>query len=281
MKFAALALARLSACGPGARQGNDGDPDAPKSVDAPATNPGSDSGGTDQASRVYAHSGTTLYQLDTTTFAPMMIGTMSALGTQSLTDLAIDKNQNMVGVTLDTLYSIDATTANVTLIKKLTGAATGLTALSYVPVDPDDDNSDDILITATDQGAVLKIDPTTGDATQIGTYGKTTSGDKIVSSGDIIGVRHFGLYATVDVGNGTNDYLASIDPTTYAATPCPNSTGFDQIFGLGFWGSTIYGFTKGGDVITIDKTTGVGTKVNSGSIQWYGAGVTTDATVIF
>lgn len=281
MKSVVISVALLSACGPGARQNNGDDADAAKSVDAPAVNPGSDTGVTPEMSRVYAHSGTTLYRLDTTTFQPMMIGTMDDLGTQSLTDLAIDKNDNMVGITLDSLFSIVPTTAKVTKIKDLSQSGKGFTSLSYVPSNISDPNSADILVAANSSGDVYQFDPNTGDATLLGNYGMKGS-DKIVSSGDIIGVRQFGIYATVDVGNGTGDYLAQIDPNNgWKATVRPNPTGYDQIFGLGFWGGTIYGFTKAGDIITIDPDTGVGTKKFGGSIQWYGAGVTTDAPIIF
>ncbi len=270
-------LCFLVACGPASRTGND-DPDARGSVD---TNGGSDTGATPTSSRVFAHSGGALYRVDTTTYAPVMVGPMTALGTQSLTDLAIDKNDNMVGITLDKLYAIDETTAAVTLIKDLSASATGFTSLSYIPSDLGDPNSADILVSANDQGDVYQIDPTTGDATKLGSYGSVTAG-KVVSSGDLIGVRGLGIYGTVDVGSGTGDYLASIDPTTWKATPIGTSgTGFDQIFGLGYWAGTIYGFTKAGDIIKIDAASGVGTKLNTGAVQWYGAGVSTDAPVIF
>lgn len=282
MKSVVVSLALLSACGPGARQDNGDDADAAKSVDAPPVNPGSDTPVTPEMSRVYAHSGTTLYRLDTTTFQPMMIGTMDDLGTQSLTDLAVDKDGKMVGITLDSLFSINPQTAAVTLIKNLSASGKGFTSLSFVPSDIADDNSPDILVAADGKGDVYQFDATTGDATKIGNYGTTSGGDKIISSGDIIGVRHLGIYATVDVGNGTTDYLAKIDTTNgWKATLRPQSTNYDQIFGLGFWSDTIYGFTKAGEILTIDKDSGAGKLKNSGSIQWYGAGVTTDAPVIF
>src|SRR5690606_30106935 len=84
----------LGACGPSERTGNGTRPDA-----ATTTPDGDQTFG--PMSRIYAHSGSTLYQVDTQTFQPLMIGTMAGLGTQSLTDVAIDKTDNMIGVTLD------------------------------------------------------------------------------------------------------------------------------------------------------------------------------------
>jgi hypothetical protein len=240
---------------------------------------GMSDGGLGSDSLVYAHTGDTLYRVDSTTLSVVEVGPLAGIGTESLTDIAIDKNQKMVGITLDKLYSIDSSTGSATLIKDLSQSATGFTSLSYIPTDLTDPNSTDILVTANDDGAVYQIDPTMGTATMIGSYGSDSMG-KIVSSGDLIGVRNLGIYATVDVGEETNDYLAKIDPATWQATPIGTGTGFDEIYGLGYWAGTVYGFTAKGDMITIDINSGVGTKVNAGSQEWYGAGVTTDAPVI-
>jgi hypothetical protein len=266
-------LTGVIACGPSNRGHDPGGPDAP--------NPG-DSGTTDM-SRVYAHSGTALYRVDTTNLGTVMVGPMTGLGTQSLTDLAIDKADHMVGITLDKLYSIDSQTGTVTLVKDLSQSARGFTSLSYVPTDLNDPGSADILVSANDQGDVFQIDPTTGNATKIGSYGTAGAG-KVISSGDLVGVRGLGIYATVDVGTEPNDYLAKIDPVTWKATPIGVGTGFNHIFGLGYWAGRFYGFVDAGPgagvVILIDPNTGVGTQIAAGSERWYGAGVTTDAPVI-
>ena len=270
-----LAVLGLAACSPGR---HDPGGDDTTGADAP-----SGSGSASEASLVYAHSGSVLYRVDSISLSVVEIGAMTGLGGQSLTDLAVDKSGNMVGITLDKLYSIDPTTAAVTLIKDLSQDASGFTSLSYIPTDLSDPSSADILVSANDQGDVYQIDPSAGTATKIGSYGTVAAG-KVVSSGDLIGVRGLGIYATVDVGSQTNDYLAEIDPTTWAATPLGTGTGFDHIFGLAFWAGTIYGFvddgTGQGKMITIDKTTGVATQINTGTQEWFGAGVTTDAPVI-
>jgi len=243
-------------------------------------------GTTTDTSRVYAHSGGTLYRIDTVNLGTVQVGAMAGLGSASMTDLAIDKNDHMVGITLNKLYSIDPTSGVVTLIKDLTQAAQGFTSLSYVPQDLNDPNSADILVSADGSGNVFQIDPTSGDATKIGSYGSVANG-VVSSSGDLIGVRNLGIYATVDIGTDRtqNDYLAKIDPVTWKATPLGTGTGYNNIFGLGFWGDKIYGFvddktTHTGKIITIDPNTGAGTEILSAAIEWYGAGVSTDAPVI-
>ena len=269
-------LALVLACGPN-RQSPGGDDTGGDA--GSGSNPGS-SGSDFGMSLVYAHTGDTLYRVDAMALTTVEVGPLTGIGTESLTDLAVDKNENMVGITLDKLFSIDPTTGATTLIKDLSQSANGFTSLSYVPTDLNDPNSDDILVSANDQGAVYQIDPASGSATMIGSYGSDGSGNKIISSGDLIGVRNLGIYATVDVGKQTGDYLAQIDPTTWKATPIGAGTGFSDIFGLGFWAGTVYGFTDKGQMITIDIHTGVGTMVGSGAQQWFGAGVTTDAPII-
>jgi hypothetical protein len=269
----------LLACGPNGRDG--------QSPDASGTDgqSGTDASNTD-TSRVYAHSGSTLYRIDTINLGTQQIGAMTGLGSASMTDLAIDKADHMVGITLNKLYSIDQTTGTVALIKDLSQAAQGFTSLSYVPADLNDPNSADILVSADGSGAVFQIDPTSGDATKIGSYGSVANG-VVSSSGDLIGVRGLGIYATVDIGSDrtANDYLAKIDPVSWKATPLGTGTGYNNIFGLGYWAGKIYGFVDDktnhtGKIITIDPNTGAGTEILSAAIEWYGAGVSTDAPVI-
>lgn len=273
------ALALLCACGPSGR--ND------VTVDAAGGGGGSDADGpvVMPDSRVYAHSGSKLYQIDVATFAPIEIGSMTGLGTQSLTDLAIDKDDNFIGITLDKLYSIDEVTGAATLIRDLSQSAKGFTSLSFVPADLNDPNSEDILVSANSVGDVFSIDPQSGTATKLGSYGEVPGG-RIGSSGDLIGVRGLGIYATVNIGTDpkAQDFLARIDPVTWAATPLGTGTGFNDIFGLGYWAGKIYGFvadgTDAGKMIEIDPNTGAAIEVQASSIRWYGAGVATDAPVL-
>src|SRR5688572_8333871 len=218
-----LGFAVLGACGPGGRGGDD-TPDAATGRDGAIVTP--------TTSRVFAHSGNKLFQIDTKTLAPVEIGAMAGLGAQSLTDLAIDKADKMIGITLDKLYSLDATTGAATLIRDLSQSAHGFTSLSFVPSDLNDSNSADILVSANSMGEVFSIDPTAGTAAMLGSYGTVAAG-RVGSSGDLIGVRGLGIYATVNIGSDSTapDYLARIDPATWTATPIGTGTGFNDIFG--------------------------------------------------
>jgi hypothetical protein len=273
-----LAVLLLTACGPGDRDNPGIDAPMPQ-VDAPPGEPM-------DTSRVFAHSGGMLYRLNNKTLSSQPIGSMSGLGTQNLLDLAIDKDDKIVGITRDKVFSLNASTGAATLIRALGTSAQDLTSLSFVPSNLSDPSSPDILISANDMGQVFEINVTDGTATQIGSYGSTANG-LVKSSGDIFGVHGVGIFATVDVGTDTMDYLARIDPANgWKATPIGAGTGYDKIFGIGYWGGKIYGFVDDGfeagtgRVIQIDMNTGAAIEINSAPIRWFGAGVATDAPVL-
>ena len=272
-----MAVLFVAACGPGGRNESQ--------IDAPAPQPDAPGDPVD-TSRVFAHSGGMLYRMNNKTLAADPIGPLTGLGSQNLLDLAIDKDDKLVGITRDKLFAINQTTGATTLIRALGTSAQDLTSLSYVPQSLADPSSPDILISANDTGAVFRIDASTGTATQIGSYGSTAAG-VIKSSGDLFGVRGFGIFATVDIGTDAQDYLARIDPdNNWKATPLGTGTGFDKIFGLGYWGGKIYGFVDngfevgGGKMIQIDPNTGAAILLSSDQIRWFGAGVATDAPVL-
>ncbi len=288
MKRLVAATLLLAACGPEGRDPlvtNDGGP----SVDAPVPTDGT----LIEASRVYAHSRDGLYRLNTQTLTAAPIGVMAGLSGESLLDLAVDQNDRIVGISATSLWEIDATTGDVTLISTLAQDARGFTSLSFVPATNATDP--DILVAANGSGAVFQFNELTGAATQIGSYG-THNGQPVGSSGDLFGVRGLGIYATVNVGTDPDapDHLAIVDPANgWKATPLAQPTGFNKVFGLGFWGDKVYGFadasvpgtggnpsTPAGKMIEINRTTGFAVERNAGAIAWFGAGVATDAPIL-
>jgi hypothetical protein len=284
MRVLVIGCLLVAACGPNA-SGDSGVVDAAHHPDA---HPGPD-GPMFQQSEVYAHSGSELYRIDTNNLDVIDIGPFgAALGTASMTDIAVDKNGGMVGVSLSKIFSIDPATGTATQLATFNGSG-NLTSLSYVPDDPTNPNSTEKLVTAGDTGDVYQVNPSTGATTQIGNFG-TYNGHQIVSSGDIVSVYGFGTIATVNATANLSDpdFLATIDPNNgWAATPIGTATtGYDRIFGLAFWGGTVFGFVDNGptagtgSLVTIDTTTGVATPVNTEQFRWYGAGVTTIAPIV-
>lgn len=221
---------------------------------------------------VYAHSSTSLYRINPDTLVPALVAGFSFAGTaRNITDIAVDKEGTMLGISLDEVYSIDTTTGACTLLAPMDGE---FSSLSFVPKDPQDLASPEILIAADFDGNVFEINSSTGVSTQVGSFG-----GGLGSSGDIVSVRGFGTLATVNVPNQATDSLAWIAPDTFAATVI-GDTGHDRIFGLGFWKKKVYGFTDEMKFLEINFETGAARVIETGAVKWWGAGVTTVAPIV-
>jgi hypothetical protein len=190
-----------------------------------------------------------------------------------MTDIAIDKTGDMIGVSFTSVYRVDPATAKTTLLtSNLQGMFNGL---SFVPASALGETGDDVLVgTRNSDGKVFRVDPNTGATTQIGDMGGS-----FVSSGDLVAVNGFGTVQTVT--GASHDKLARLAPQTFtASTIGASDTGYGEIWGLAYWGNKVFGFTNGGAFITIDPATGVATLVTQNGLQWWGAAVTTLAPVI-
>jgi hypothetical protein len=268
MRDFAFVLAMVAACGPGSRNDN-GASDA-SGADAAAVDGDNNTG---ETIYVYAHTDQQLYKVDPDTYAITLIGNFGwPIGTDTMTDLAIDKNGYMVGVSFGSVYAVDPTNAKCTLLSpSLSGTFNGL---SFVPASAIGQTGDDVLVgTRNDDGMVFRIDPMSGAATAIGNMGGA-----YVSSGDLVAVDGFGTVQTTE--GAPDDVLVRLAPNSFVATPIGTGTGFGEIYGVAFWKNKIFGFTLGGEFITIDPTTGHGTLVQGGGPMWYGAAVTTSAPVL-
>jgi len=191
-----------------------------------------------------------LFTINTATGAATLIGNMGAV----MTDLAFSPSGELFGVTFTDLYRIDPTTAASTLIGSL--GLNDSNALEFAP--------DGTLFLASANSTLLRtVNTTTGATTVVGDM-------RVLSSGDL----------AFDASSGTlllsasavpNDDLYRVDPTTAAST-LVGSIGFPDVFGLDFFfGSTLFGVTNGGALITIDTTSGAGTFVATTGVAAFGA----------
>ena len=262
-----LVFALVAACGPGPRE-DTVDATGPGGADATpddATLP--DAGPPPFMGAIYAHSYQNLYRVDPDTLAVTLVGPFGwPMGEDLMTDIAVDADGNITGISFGAVYAIDRDTAQCTYLAALSGSFNGL---SFLPRP----SGGEILIGTAETGEVWEIDRATGSSTQIGDYGGTVG-----SSGDIVSVTGFGTVATVKFG-GQIDYLARIDETTGAATLI-GQTGYADIWGVGFWRNQVYGFVATNQFVLIDVATGVATYVSTGPENWAGAGVTTSAPVV-
>jgi hypothetical protein len=269
-KLALVAICVVVACGPARPDGPgtaDDDPTPDAGDDPP---PGDPPPG---QTFVYAHTSSELYKVDPDTLAVTLVGTFAFdSGTDQITDIAIDKDGLMIGISFGSVYRIDPSNATGT---RLSNGLSGLfNGMSFVPAEALGQTGDDVLVaTRNSDGVVWRIDPMTGATTMIGNMGGFSS------SGDLVSVQQLGTLQTADNGIGA-DRLVRLAPGSFQATPIGTDIGFSDIWGIAFWKDKVFGFTESGQFITIDPTTGVGTLVQGNGPNWWGAAVTTLAPVV-
>lgn len=246
---------------------------------------------------VYAHTPEELFKVDPETMAVSSVAAFVFPPSEEsprITDIALDRDGKMVGVTRDTVYAIDVATAVCT---RLSSNAVHYVGLSYV-VDTSTPDKTEFLMGLDKDGTVYEIDPQTGETTPRGGLGKDPidTVNDLNAAGDIVSVR--GLTNNLLPGSTTlatvvrpgydNDWLAWINTTSsgdYGKATLIGDTGFARIWGLGFWkhenSNKVFGFTTEGEFLLIDVNTGKAT-LHSQDVdrEWWGAGVTTDAPTI-
>lgn len=274
----AAGLGIATACGPSVERaadaGENGGGDGGGTGDDAGPRP--DAGPPAVEAVVYAHSSDELYRVNPDTLQVTLVGPFqwpSGTSGEQMTDIAVDKDGKITGISFGAVYSVDPNTAACTFLSYLDRG--GLNGLSWVPVGVID-GTEEVLVGAGLDGEFLRIDPLTGAQTSIGTYG-----GGLVSSGDIVSVEGFGTVATVKMfSSDNNDYLARVDPATGQVTQLIGQTGVNDIWGLGFWKGKVYGFAATNQFVLIDVTTGTASVVEVGPVNWWGAGVTTRAPII-
>lgn len=237
---------------------------------------------------IYAHSSGTLFSFSpltntVTPIGPFVDGTGATAG--PMIDLAVDSAQNVVTSSATELFQVDVANAHVTSLGAFDVTSGeqfyALTFLAVGELHPDRE----ALVGATNMGAYYEIDPTNAHTTFLGQYP-----DGWLSSGDLVSVHGLATYATIRHNGDTHDTLAQItfaaDGTSIITVIGPivqGATEYNHIFGLGYWGRAVYGFSSTGELIEIDRMTGAGhlATTDTGTGQFWGAGVTTIAPIVF
>lgn len=166
------------------------------------------------------------------------IGALNVSGT--VTDIAWDGSA-LYGVTERSLVRINAENGLTTTIGDL-----GSSSINALTVD-----TKGTLYGAGFDGNLFKIDKITGAATGIGNTGYAFSGDLVSSANGT-------LYGTVL--SGSSDTLVTVNPATAQAAVI-GPVGYSNVYGLTFQNGTMYGLTNSGTLLSIDVTTGRGSKI--------------------
>lgn len=228
---------------------------------------------------VWAHSSSTLYAFDPRENTVTSVGDFGmddGTPITDMTDLAVDKDGRVLACNYTSLWEVDTESALSTFIADFpleVGARFfGLTFLPEGVLDDDQET----LVGATSTGAYYRIDADTGASELVGQFS-----DDFVLSGDIVSVEGAGTFATVKRDDLTSDALVELDARTGDLTRIGTEIGTVSLFGLGYWRQHLYGFSSHGELIDIDIERGTGTTVTAetGTDQFWGAGVTTIAPI--
>jgi len=226
--------------------------------------------------KVFAHTEEELFAVDPETFAITSVAPFSwPAGTDipKMTDIALDKQGHMIGVSKTTVYSVDPKTAKCTRLSTFPSTQYHFVGLSFV-VDTTSVDKREYLMALDKDGTVYEIDPATG-----ATKARGSLGGGLEAGGDVVSVKGFATAATVTPAGSATDWLALVDPGNGKAT-LVGDTGYAKVWGLGYWKGKVYGFATTGEFLLIDVATGKATLKAKNPQIWWGAGVTTEAPVI-
>jgi len=249
------------------------------------TGPLPDSGTPVEDTLIYAHSPDTLYSFSAMTNTVTEIGRFrepDGTNAPNMVDLAVNADGVVYTTSPMGFWSVDPETAEATEIGTF-DLAMGEQFYALTFLAPGELRASETLLGATNMGVYYEIDPADASITRLGNYP-----DGWLSSGDIVSVEG-ATYATIRRMDDMVDTLAQItfDPSRTGPIRVigPIRGGgmdFRQIFGLGYWGRSVYGFSNSGELIEIDRATGAGRLATTmtGTDRFWGAGVTTRAPVL-
>ncbi len=316
-----LAVSSVEACaGHSGSAGfeDDGGVPAAAAPSAPSGQLGGDGGGPvpmapSGAPLLYAHTDTTLFQLDPQDIGGALttVGDFDCVGktgpAKTMTDLAVAKDGKLYGVSEGAAFPLTIQGSTVHCEATWQLPQTKFYGLTVAP-----ENTvakDEVLIGADGLGGLYQIDATSGTPTQVGTLGtdpKTSLPWAL--SGDIVFVANAGNpigFATVRtcppskpcttvdtlievdvkaIKPGTQSVLKSVRGQVTRGSWCKNAASpqtFGSMFGIVAYKDVVYGFSRAGDIVEIHNTDGSGCLVSSDTSRKYaGAGITTTAPVI-
>jgi hypothetical protein len=220
---------------------------------------------------IYAHTSSELWKWVPGT-DPVKVGNFGFAGgsDQSMTDLAIDGDGLMYGISFDRLYRVSATTAKVRDLAALTGQYNGLTLVPKGTVDA----TTEALIAISNAGDWVRVTPKAGSATfqTLGAYGSGYS-----SAGDAFSIEGRGTWAAVNPVSGAGTVLVEVDARTGKVQKTLGTVDGDSVYGLAGLGPKVYAFDASGLVLAWELATSqVTTALPASKGQaWWGAAVST------
>lgn len=198
--------------------------------------------------RAFAHDQQTLFDVRLPSGKVIPIGSTDL----ELTDVALAPTNVLYGVSSGALTTVDQST----------GAATQTAMLADSSINGADFAPDGTFYVSGGPG-LYTLDAQSGTLTMVGTFPPPLN-----SSGDIAFVGNR-LLAT-GVNDPSNDMLVEFDVGA-GTSSIIGAVGFGCVWGLASYGTSLYGFTCNGEILSINTTTGAGTLVQHTSSAFWGA----------
>ncbi len=221
---------------------------------------------------IYAHTSSSLYRFDSVLSIVETVGVFGfPNGGQSMTDIAIDYEGHIFGVSFSNLYRCSAVSAECIHLGGLPSSFNGMTIVPVGTIEPGKES----MIGIGNSGTWNEISVVGNQATitQLGTYGAGYT-----SAGDAYSIEGIGTFAAVNKVGASSTYLVTVDPAGGSVTEeIGPMTGYSNIYGLASDGETAFAFDSSGAILALDVLTGnttVALPPGQGK-SWWGAGVTT------
>jgi hypothetical protein len=193
---------------------------------------------------VYGHSSTTLYALDPVTRLVQTVGNFDCAS--DIIDLAIDSAGNAFITGFSGFHRLNLANASCTTISSSTGFPNSLSFVPRGTLDP----TNEVLV-AYDGRVYYRINTSNGVLQQIGAF---PSNSGFESSGDIVSVQDGGTFLTVKNMTSSptcNDCLVQVNPVTGALVRNYGTIPYANVWGIAYWGGSVYGFTEMGELFEI------------------------------
>ena len=194
---------------------------------------------------IWVASETTLFKFDPFTHVIVRVADFDCSG-EPMVDLAMDGNEQLYGITSESVVHIDKTTGVCAAIAR--GAQDLPYATAFVPA---------ASLEAGVEGwfgykysAYSAIAPDSGNLTFVGILGPKSRG--LEATGDLVTVPGGPTYLTsTSLDPTAQDVLMEVDPNTGATTQTDIATGAGGLVGMAQWGGTLFIFAEDGRVFRV------------------------------
>jgi len=183
---------------------------------------------------IWVASPTTLWKFDPQTKVMAKVADFDCSG-EPMIDLAMNANEELFGITSESIVRIDKTTG------ACTGIVRGAQSLPYATG----------FIAGSEAwlgyklGAASAIDPDSGALTFLGQM-NDDAGNQFQASGDVVSMGGKTYATTFNYNPQVGDGIVEVDPSTGAVTHFDGVTGIQDLRGLAQWGGYLYVFSGNG-----------------------------------